>query len=162
MNASNPEQSVRISTEQVSSIVTEMFGGISTAIEPLLGPLAPISDILGSAITNSVAELVTSLLNQTVSSTEEQSIEPVKGYRTFTVVIPKHGKFVLLSKTSKTQKLASDSVNGRIADVRGTLNEFMMGRAGQVSDEKQKLQIVKSKKKPIFKKNVDSYLIPLN
>lgn len=93
---------------------------------------------------------------------EEQSTEQVKGYKTFIVTNPKLGKFVLLSKTSKPQeKLAPDSVDKRIADFRGTLDEFMMERA-ESNDDNQKLKIVKSKKKPIFKKNVDSYLIPLN
>lgn len=107
--------SSRIFTEKVGSIVTEMFGGISTATKPL-------------------------------------STEQVKGYKTFFVTIPKHGKYVLLSKSSKRpEKLASDIVDEKIADARGTLDEFMMERTEQANE---KPQIVKSKKKPIFKKNV--------
>lgn len=150
--ASNPEQSVkidgidaekslslilsRLSTEQVTSIVSEMLGGISAAIEPLLGPLAPISDILGSVITKSVTELVTSLLNQTISSIEEQqSTDQVKGYKTFMVTIPTHGKFILVSKTSERQEKFSPGIaDGRIADVRGTLAEFIMERAEQANE----------------------------
>lgn len=146
----------QISQAQVNPIITELLQPLGSAIEPLLGPFAPLSDILKSIITQSVTDMVTSMLNSTLTSAIKQETEQIKGFTRYLITIPNRGKFVFLK---------SNNFDANIEDGKGTIDEFMMKHPTLIRDRpsaEDKLQIIKGKKQPVLKKNVSGYLIPLD
>lgn len=159
-----------VTTEQVSPIVTVLFSTISSAIQPLLGPLAPIADFLAPIITNQVTELVTNFLNDTVASVEEEPLESEeftesKNYKAFSVMIPHRGRYVFLSKMKNPQPSTAASLvqptilitasDVQKAGVQGTLEEFLNRRPLDTTQTflQQKPSPIKLKKK-YYKKKV--------
>lgn len=130
------DQMKTVSTEQVEPIVSTMLAPINELIQPLLGPLAPLADVLAPIITNQVAELITTFLNETVASATLDDLTEVKGYRTYTVMIPQRGRYVLLSKPKitsplmTTQKPVTSTTEITLEDrIDGTLDEFLARRS---------------------------------
>lgn len=77
----------QITADQIGPIISQLLSPISSTIQPYLGPLAPLSSILGQVITNTVTEVVVSLLNDTVSSAKRQEFSQFKDYTTYLVNI---------------------------------------------------------------------------
>lgn len=94
-----------VGAEQIGPIIEQLFGPLSTAIQPYLGPLAPLSSVLSSVISQTVTELVVNLLNETVSSAKRQEFLQIRNYTSYAsymVTVPKNGRFLLLTKTPTT------------------------------------------------------------
>lgn len=104
--------SLQISTEQISPIIDQLLSPLSTTIQPYLGPLAPLSNVLSSIISHTVTELVVNLLNETVSTAKRQEFLQIRNYTSYTsylVTVPKNGRFLLLTKTRTTYRKSKRS-----------------------------------------------------
>lgn len=97
---------MQIGTDQVAPIVNQILGPISSTIQPYLGPLAPLSSVIGSIITHTVTELIVNLINETVASTKRQDFMQIRNlnYTSFLVTVPNNGRFLLLTKTKPSHK----------------------------------------------------------
>lgn len=89
-NERNTTEAV-INMEQISPIISQLLSPISTTLQPYLGPLAPLSNIIANVIT----EAVINLLNDTVSSTRRQEQD---NFTTYLVNVPRKGRYLLISK----------------------------------------------------------------
>lgn len=93
---------MQISADQIAPIINQLLGPLSQTIQPYLGPLAPLSNVLGSVISQTVTEVVVNLLNETVNSTKRQEFLQIRNYTSYTsylVTIPNNGRFLLFTKT---------------------------------------------------------------
>lgn len=77
----------QINLDQIGPIISQLMRPIESTIQPYLGPLAPLSTILGQVITNTVTEVVVSLLNDTVASVRRQEFSEYKDYTAYLVNI---------------------------------------------------------------------------
>lgn len=112
-----------ITAEQVQPIISGMLGQLGTAIQPLLGPLAPLSNVLGPMITSTVTDLVTGLLNRVAESANRNEFAQNSGYDTYMVNIPNQGSYILLSKSpSNNQQVQKEPPKSSYV---GTLDEFL-------------------------------------
>lgn len=121
-----------VSAAQVSPIISGMLGQLGTAIQPLLGPLAPLSSILGPLITSTVTDLVTSLLNRVAQSANRNDLSKINGYNSYVVDIPNQGQYILLSK-SQANSRPSENRQPQPTETdqdlfAGTLEEFLTRR----------------------------------
>lgn len=100
--------SMQISAEQISPIINQLLGPLSTTIAPYLGPLAPLSSTLSGVISQTVTEMVVNLLNQTVASAKRPNLRLKRLnstlYTPYLVKIPTKGRFLLFVKKPTTTK----------------------------------------------------------
>lgn len=178
-----------VTAEQVSPIISGMLGQLGTAIQPLLGPLAPLSNILGPMITSTVTDLVTSLLNRVAMSANRQEFSDVSGYDSYVVNIPNRGQYVLLKKSpsvrtrpvrqnpqqqkKQPQQLQQQPIENDDDSIAGTLEEFLVrrpvsvgsnlydGLRGPSGGHRHKKPLYKKKhKKHYYQK--DEFIVPMN
>lgn len=166
-----------VTAAQVSPIISGMLGQLGTAIQPLLGPLAPLSNILGPMITSTVTDLVTGLLNRVAESANRNDFAQTSGYDTYMMNIPNQGSYILLSKgQSQPQQVQHEPIQSSYS---GTLEEFLAGRpitgssgSALLSDLKGSAAVSSSSyhgKRPVshkkkikkIKKKQNTYVIPM-
>lgn len=95
---------MQIGADQIAPIINQLLGPLSTTIQPYLGPLAPLSSVLGNVVSTAVTELVVNLLNQTVASAKRQQFLQIRNntsYTSYLVKVPNHGRFLLLTKSHR-------------------------------------------------------------
>lgn len=90
----------KVTTEQVSPIITGLLNTMGTSLAPLLGPLAPLSTIIGPMVNNAVTDLVTNAINGLLGSMNKDALGQMSGYESYVINIPNQGSFLLLSKPS--------------------------------------------------------------
>lgn len=97
---------MQISADQISPIVNQLLGPISSIVQPYLGPLAPLSSVLSSVITHTVTELIVNLINETIASAKRQEFLEIQNlnYTSYLVTVPNNGRFLLFTKTQSTHK----------------------------------------------------------
>lgn len=84
-----------ITPELITPVIQQLLSPISNQLQPFLGELGPLSNIIANAITDTVTEVVLHLLNETVSTIRKREQD---NFNTILVKVPSKGRFLLISK----------------------------------------------------------------
>lgn len=81
----------------LSTILSNIVNGLTTAISPALGPFAPLATIGGPLITNALNGLLTNAFAGLGGILQRDEL-PGSGYEAFMVNVPNQGSYILLAK----------------------------------------------------------------
>lgn len=110
-----------VTTDQVKPIVSGLLTSITNALAPLLGPLAPLSNIIGPMVNTAITDLITNAINALVGAANKRTLGQINGYDSYVINIPNQGSFLLLTKPQRGPS-AHDSVESNIVNAVGAIS----------------------------------------
>lgn len=106
-----------VTSEQVSPVVTSLLGSMSTALAPLLGPLAPLANVIGPMINPSLTGMVTNTINGLLGAANRSTLGQINGYNSYVINIPDQGSFLLLTRHSLQAPAPTPSYNSMQSNI---------------------------------------------
>lgn len=180
-----------VTAAQVTPIVTSLLNSMSTTLAPLLGPLAPLANVIGPMINSSFTQLLTNAINGLLGAANRKALGQINGYNSYVINIPGQGSFLLMTKhslraanSSPSQDLVQSSIVnavGAISSDQAAVNTFSdsldipnasampitntlldsLKYTGQVANAPVRPLSIVPKRKVVRKKQ-QAFLVPLN
>lgn len=122
-----------VTTEQVKPIVSGLLTSVTNALAPLLGPLAPLSNVITPMVNTAITDLITNAINALITTANKRTLGQINGYDSYVINIPNQGSFLLLTKPQR-RPTSQESIESNIVSAIGAISTNQAITDGFIDD----------------------------